>query len=147
MTICLNSRKLSIYFVPLVLIIFNLEFKNIIMKFLVDKQDQYVVVEVQEEEINSMNAPKLKSEFVFFNTEGFANIILDLKLVKFVDSSGLSAILVGNRLCKDSSGVFALTNIGDQVGKLIKISQLENILNIYPTTQEAKDALDKMNNE
>jgi anti-anti-sigma factor len=117
------------------------------MKFLVDKQDQYVVVEVQEEEINSMNAPKLKSEFVFFNTEGYQNIILDLKLVKFIDSSGLSAILVGNRLCKDSNGIFAITNIGDQVGKLIKISQLENILNIYSSTQEAKDSIDKLKNE
>lgn len=117
------------------------------MKFLVDKQDNYVIVEIQEEEINSMNAPKLKSEFVFFNTEGYKNIIIDLKSVKFIDSSGLSAILVGNRLCKDSNGIFAITHIGEQVGKLIKISQLENILNIFSSVKDAKSTIEKLKND
>jgi len=84
-------------------------------------------------------APQLKSELVYLNTEGYRNIILDLSEVQFIDSSGLSALLVGNRLCKESSGTFVLTGLNTQISKLIKISQLEPILNIVPTVSESVD--------
>jgi anti-anti-sigma factor len=61
--------------------------------------------------------------------------------VKYIDSSGLSAILVGNRMANDSDGVFILAGITDHVMKLIKISQLDSVLEIMPTVQEAIDAV------
>lgn len=109
------------------------------MKFTVDKRDKFCVFKLDEDKLNSLNSPKLKSELVLINAEGFRNIILDLSEVSFVDSSGLSGILVGNRLCKESNGTFALCGINNNVSKLIKISQLESILNIIPTTSEAID--------
>ena len=84
-------------------------------------------------------APDLKSEFVFLRNEGVANLILDLGNVKYVDSSGLSAILTANRLWKDY-GSFILTGIAHPaVTKLITISRLETILTIIPTVEEAID--------
>jgi anti-anti-sigma factor len=59
--------------------------------------------------------------------------------LQFVDSSGLSALLVGNRLSKESGGTFVLTNLNTHIQKLIKISQLESILNIIPTLSESVD--------
>ena len=109
------------------------------MKYSVEKREKYVVILLQEGKLNSLTAPKLKSELVLFNAEGFNSIILDLKEVQFVDSSGLSSILVAHRLCKEAGGTFVLCNLSDAVKKLIKISQLEGILNIFPTTSEAKD--------
>lgn len=109
------------------------------MKFAVDKQDNYVVIELQEEKLNSLTGPKLKSELVLINAEGIRSMVIDLKNVVFVDSSGLSAILVGNRLCKESSGSFVLCGLNEQAQKLIRISQLESILNIVPTISEAAD--------
>ena len=58
---------------------------------------------------------------------------------RYCDSSGLSAILVGNRLCKNSNGTFVICHLNDMVSKLIQISQLESILNITPTQKEAVD--------
>lgn len=109
------------------------------MKFSVDKQDKLVVLELQEAKLNSLTAPKLKSELVMLKDEGFRNIVIDLNQVDFVDSSGLSSILVGNRICKESGGTFVICGLREQVQKLIRISQLENILNIFPTNSEAKD--------
>lgn len=109
------------------------------MKFSVDKQDKLVVLELQEGKLNSLTAPKLKSELVMLKDEGFRNIVIDLNQVDFVDSSGLSSILVGNRICKESGGTFVICGLREQVQKLIRISQLENILNIFPTNSEAKD--------
>ena len=109
------------------------------MKFSVDKKEKFCVFKLSEEKLLSINAPKLKSEFVLLNAEGVKNIILNLSDVNYIDSSGLSAILIGNRLCKDANGTFVLSHLNESINKLIKISQLDNILNIIPTEQEAAD--------
>ncbi|GIV34318.1 MAG: anti-sigma factor antagonist [Chitinophagales bacterium] len=109
------------------------------MKFSIDKKDKYCVFKLEDDKLNTLNAPKLKSELVILNAGGAKNIILDLSEVTFIDSSGLSAILIGNRLCKNAEGTFALANVNDYVAKLIKISQLDSILNIFPSVEEAAD--------
>jgi len=75
------------------------------------------------------------------NTEGQRNIILDLSQVKFADSSGLSSLLVGHRLCKNASGSFILTGLNDAVSRLVTISQLESVLTIVQTADEAIDLI------
>ena len=109
------------------------------MKHTVNKHDKYVVIQLQEEKLNTQIAPELKAQFVYLNSKGIKNIIIDLSEVKYCDSSGLSAILVGNRLCKNSQGSFVLAKIQESVMKLISISQLESVLNIVPTVEEATD--------
>jgi len=109
------------------------------MKFTVDKQERYTYLKLEEPNLNTLIAPDLKSEFVFYNNEGIKNLILDLSLVNYVDSSGLSAILTAERLWKDK-GTFVLTGIvSENIEKLIKISRLDTVLTIIPTGQEAID--------
>ncbi len=64
---------------------------------------------------------------------------MDLSQIKFADSSGLSSLLVGHRLCKNAEGVFILAGLNDAVARLIAISQLDSVLSIVPTTEEAID--------
>ena len=111
------------------------------MKYTIDKKDQYSILKLQEEKLDSPLSPALKSEFVTLNAEGIKNIIIDLSEVKYVDSSGLSALLVGNRIYNEDGGIFILSSLNDHVMKLIKISQLNNVLNILPTVEEAIDAV------
>lgn len=109
------------------------------MKLKVDKKDRYTVLSLEEEQLNSLLAPDLKSEFVIKHNEGIQNLILDLSAVSFVDSSGLSAILTANRLW-NNTGSFVLTGIDHpNVKKLIAISKLESVLTIIPTIQESID--------
>lgn len=117
----------------------GLESNCIRMKFTLDKQDKYAVLSLDEENLNSLIAPDLKSEFVFLRNEGVRNLIFDLSQVKYVDSSGLSAILTANRLWKDY-GSYVITGIAHpSVEKLIKISRLDTILAIIPTVTESID--------
>jgi anti-anti-sigma factor len=107
------------------------------MKYSVDKQDRYTVFRVEEENLNSIVAPDLKTEFTLLFNEGVVNLIFDLANVKYVDSSGLSAILTGDRLWKEQ-GSFVLTGVEhDAVKKLIEISHLKSVLDIIPTQKEA----------
>lgn len=114
------------------------------MKYLIDKQELYTSMSLMEDNLNSLIAPDLKSEFVMLHTEGAKNFILDLSHVKFVDSSGLSAILTANRLWKSEQSHFCLTGISNpSVKKLIEISKLDTILSILPTTADAAAFIQK----
>ncbi|MFQ3575557.1 MAG: STAS domain-containing protein [Cytophagales bacterium] len=111
------------------------------MKFLIDKQEKFTLLQPQEEKIDSSIAPNLKSELVTVHAEGAKNIILDLSQVKYVDSSGLSAILTGNRVCSGDGGILVVASPSEHVMKLMKISQLDSVLVILPTKEEAIDAV------
>lgn len=111
------------------------------MKYTADKQENYCVITIEEENINSLLAPHLKSEFVIIKNEGAKNLILNLEKVKFVDSSGLSAILTANRLWSEG-GSFIVTGVqNENVKKLISISRLDTVLTIIPTVSESVDYL------
>lgn len=108
------------------------------MKYSVDKKDDYAVLTLGEENLNSLIAPDLKSELIVLHNAGIKNLIMDLSNTKFVDSSGLSAILTGNRLWTDSGNAFVLTGLDHpSVKMLITISRLDSVLTIKDTMGEA----------
>lgn len=109
------------------------------MKYSVDKQEKYCIVVLHEEKLDTTLAPKLKSELITLHAKGVKNIILDMSEVKYTDSSGLSSLLVGNRIMQEEGGTFILASLTDHVMKLIKISQLDNVLTLLPTKEEAID--------
>ena len=111
------------------------------MKYTIDKQEKYTLLRLHEEKMDSSIAPSLKSEMVTLHAEGARNIILDLTEVKYTDSSGLSALLVGNRIFQEDGGIFILACLSDHTMKLIKISQLDSVLNILPSVEESIDAV------
>lgn len=111
------------------------------MKYTIDKQEKYTLLRLHEEKMDSSIAPNLKSEMVTLHAEGTRNIILDLTEVKYTDSSGLSALLVGNRIFQEEGGIFVLACLSDHTTKLIRISQLDSVLNILPSVEEAVDAV------
>ena len=115
------------------------------MKYSIDKQEGYTVLSLQEENLNSVVAPNLKSELVILRNEGIENLILNLEDVKFVDSSGLSAILTANRLW-NGIGQFVLTGVKHtSVKKLIAISRLDTILNISESLEASIESISMEN--
>ena len=109
------------------------------MKYQIDKQEQYAVLSLSEENLNSTIAPQFKSDLIVLSQEGVRNLILDLSNVKYVDSSGLSAILTGHRIWKSMGSFILAGELNPMVTKLIEISRLETILTIIPTVSEAID--------
>lgn len=107
------------------------------MDFKIEKRDNHTLIQVLDEKLDTHVAPNLKSELVLVSGNGEKNIILDLSNSRYCDSSGLSAILVANRLCKNAKGTFVLTGLNEAVERLITISQLDTVLNIVGSVDEA----------
>ena len=109
------------------------------MKYSIDKQEEYAILKLEEDNLNSLVAPVLKSELVILSETGIRNLIIDLSEVRFIDSSGLSAILTANRLWADGKS-FVLTGVEHpSVQKLFEISRLDTVLNIIPSLDESVD--------
>jgi anti-anti-sigma factor len=93
------------------------------------------------DKLDTTCAPELKSELVYLNKTGVRNVIIDLGGTRYCDSSGLSALLVANRLCKSVNGTLIVCALQEPVQKLVQISQLESVLSITPSLSEAVDLL------
>jgi anti-anti-sigma factor len=111
------------------------------MKFSTEQKERIAVVTSHVEKLDAMHAPELKAEFVMLNKQGINEILLDLSATRYCDSSGLSAVLIGNRLCRDANGSFVLSGLQPSVEKLVQISQLDRVLEITPTATEGFDLL------
>ncbi len=107
------------------------------MDFNIESRNNSTLIQVQTEKLDTHIAPALKSELVLVSGKGEKNIILDLEQCQYCDSSGLSAILVANRLCKNAGGTFVLCGLNDAVERLITISQLDTVLNITTNVDDA----------
>ena len=112
------------------------------MNITTDKTENYLSVKLGSDKFDASMSSDMKAWFVQeIGATQYRNLIFDLASVKYCDSSGLSAILVGNRLCQEKGGIFVMCNVSDHVFKLIRISQLDTVLNILPTKEEAIDAI------
>ena len=107
------------------------------MHYTLDKKEKYAVLKLHDQKLNTLISAELKSELLILNSQGYINILLDLTDTNYCDSSGLSAILVGNRICRNANGNFIVTEISEPVKKLISISQLDSVLTIIPTLDDA----------
>jgi anti-sigma B factor antagonist len=114
---------------------------NTQMDFTVDQENGTAVVQVNVVKLNAGNASGLKAELVLLNKNSVNNIVIDMTKAKYCDSSGLSAILVANRLCKDTNGKFVLCGLQENVQKLIEIAQLDKVLTL---ASDKSDALSKI---
>lgn len=108
------------------------------MDFEILKNTDYTLVKILAERLDTRNAPTLKSELMAVNAKGEKNLVLDVSECEYCDSSGLSAILVANRLCEDSMGTFVLTGLQPDFEQIIRISMLHTVLVITRTATEAE---------
>ncbi len=111
------------------------------MKYTIDKLPTYALIKLEEKKVDTRISPELKQLFVLMNTEGINSFILDLSSTDYIDSSGLSSILVANRLCNNSNGYLVLAGLNQNVIKMLEISQLIDKLNIADTVDDAIEAI------
>lgn len=107
------------------------------MRFSVDQDDELIVFAIKEPILDSSNAPIAKSEFLIICQPDVKALVVDLTMVHFCDSQGLSSLLLGHRLMKENEGFVVLVGVQDQVRNLFKISQIEYLFEFQPTVTDA----------
>ena len=116
------------------------------MNFEIKKEDDITIFKLNEERLDTNISGLLKGEFtMLLKVEGANKFILDLSDVESCDSSGLSAILVANRILNSTNGQMRIASPSEKVYSLIKITQLDRVLPVCDTVNAAFDDLKKIN--
>lgn len=68
-------------------------------------------------------------------------IVLDLKSVPFIDSSGLAALVSGLKQARESKKNIVLTHLSKQAQMVFNLTMLDKVFSIYPSMEAALDAL------
>jgi anti-sigma B factor antagonist len=111
------------------------------MDFIVNQNKNTAVIVTNVERLNASNASELKAELLILNKSNVNNIVIDMSKTKYCDSSGLSSILIANRMCKDTNGKFILCGLQANVQKLIEIAQLDRVLTIVENDKIALESI------
>ena len=106
------------------------------MEISVDKTGDVAVAEVPVDELDASNAPEFKRDIAPV-LQANTKLVLDLSRLRFVDSSGLGAMLSCLRQLTAKSGDLKLCGMSKQVRALFELVRMHRIFDIYGTREEA----------
>jgi anti-sigma B factor antagonist len=68
-------------------------------------------------------------------------ILIDFKDVKFMDSSGLGALILSLKTVRSSGIKMVLCSINDQIRMLFELTSMDRVFEIYPSREEFEKTL------
>lgn len=98
--------------------------------------DGHTVVAVGGE-IDLSNADTLRAELVAVLDERGPDIILDLADLGFISSQGLTALVAAQQHARRLGGTVRLAALRRPVTKLLRITAIGNLFEVYPTVEAA----------
>jgi anti-sigma B factor antagonist len=107
------------------------------MNLALEEQENVVVINVKEERLDAHNSGELKAEMQRLFTEGKKSVLVDLQDVRFIDSSGLGALVSGFKNAISSQGSLKLCSLQPQVRSMFELTRLHRVFEIFPTAGEA----------
>ncbi len=106
------------------------------MELAVEKINGVAVAMVPMEELDASNVGDFKSVIAPI-LEAERELVLDLSRLRFVDSSGLGALLSCLRLLSAKGGDLKLCGMTKQVRAVFELVRMHRIFDTYATQQEA----------
>jgi anti-sigma B factor antagonist len=71
---------------------------------------------------------------------GTKDLLVDLKEVRFIDSSGLGVLVSGYKNASTHQGSIKLCNLQTQVKSMFELTRLHRVFDIYQTIDEALES-------
>jgi anti-sigma B factor antagonist len=95
-----------------------------------------LVLELREDNLDASNVREFKEAAQALMLDR-TRVVLDLSGVKFVDSSGLGALISCLRLLNGRRGDFRLCGLSRTVRALFELMRMHRVFNIHDTRDEA----------
>lgn len=98
------------------------------------------VVFVKEERLDAHNSDELKAELNRLFEGGTKDLLIDLKEVRFIDSSGLGVLVSGFKNASARQGSLKLSGLQTQVKSMFELTRLHRVFDIFQTVDEALES-------
>lgn len=107
------------------------------MNLLIEQRGGAVLLTVQEERLDAHNSSELKTQMLKLFEEGKTSLVVDLHAVRFVDSSGLGALVSGFKNASSRNGSLKLAGLQLQVKSMFELTRLHRVFEIFGSADEA----------
>ena len=109
------------------------------MEISIDRLDDVAVAALPVDELDASNSGEFKRQIAPV-LQAQTKLVLDLSQLRFVDSSGLGAMLSCLRQLSAKGGDLKLSGMSRQVRALFELVRMHRIFDIYGTKEEAVHA-------
>jgi anti-sigma B factor antagonist len=100
------------------------------------------VVVISTESLMANNVEQFKDVFAPLIVQR-CGILIDMEEVRFVDSSGIGALITTFKKVQALEGELKLCSLTEQVRSIFEMVRVDKILEIYPTREEALNSFRK----
>jgi anti-sigma B factor antagonist len=103
------------------------------------EKDGTACMVVLEGEVDVYTAPRLKEELVALIEGGCVRVIVDLRNVGFIDSSGLGVLVSALRRARERDGAVRIVCTRENILKIFRITGLDKVFPILSDPAEARE--------
>ena len=96
-----------------------------------------VILELHGRLIVGLDTSGLRKRVLSLVDDNKCNLILDLKHVEFIDSTGLGTMVLGHSAVEQAGGAMKLLNLSKRHMQLLILTKLTTLFEIYDDEQEA----------
>jgi anti-anti-sigma factor len=108
--------------------------------------DEYAILTLKGE-FDTFYCPLLQQEVEALIERGVNHLILDLRLVKFINSTALGAIIKAHKRCRAEAGELVLAQPSNFVRDVVRKVGIDKLISMFETDQEAQKAIIKHLNQ
>lgn len=116
------------------------------MKIDKSQHDDYAVLTLKGE-FDTFYCPALMEEVEDLVERGINHLILDMRLVKFINSTALGAVIKAFKRCRAEGGEMVIAQPSPFVRDVISKVGIDKLITLYDTEQEANKAIIKHLNQ
>lgn len=106
------------------------------MRLDIKTRNDRTAISVKEERLDAHNSGELKDKILRALQDGSRHVVVDLTDVKFIDSSGLGALLSGYKNANQRAGTLVLSGLQPRVLSMFELTRLNRVFEIYPRLQD-----------
>lgn len=107
------------------------------MQLSFDIINNYMIVKLKGELDHHTSEEARKKIDQKYYSNNLTNIILDLRELNFMDSSGIGLIMGRYKNCADRNGMISIVSTSPYINRMLKMSGIQKLVDIYQTIEEA----------
>jgi anti-sigma B factor antagonist len=114
---------------------------NMALKITSREVDGVMVLALEGRIVFGEEAAALHEKLESVLAAGKAKLVLDLKNVKMIDSSGLDTLVIAHNSAKSRGASLRLCNLGSRSSELLRITRLVKVFEVSASEEDAVRAL------
>lgn len=92
-------------------------------------------------DLDSTNAETTSGRMLELFRENVTTIVADFSRLRYINSTGLGALLFVNKKIKEANGIFKVANVNENVLEIIEIIGADQLLEIHRTLDDALESI------